>query len=127
MKNNLEEIDQLIKETLTEQETKFYDSLEEQNAFQMLWGIFSGKNKWLMILTSIIQAAFFGLFIYCLVEFLHTDETNELIRWGLAGVVCIMASSMLKLYAWMQVERKTIIREIKRIELLLSSMSSKIS
>lgn len=127
MKNNLEEIDQLIKETLTEQETKFYDSLEEQNAFQMLWGIFSGKNRWLMILTSIIQAVFFGLFIYCLVEFLHTDETNELIKWGLAGVVCIMASSMLKLYAWMQVERKTIIREIKRIELLLSSMSSKIS
>lgn len=127
MKNNLEEIDHLIKETLSEQESKFYDSLEEQNIFQMLGSIFTGKNKWLMILTSLIQIAFFAAFIYCLIQFLHTDETNELIRWGLAGVISIMASSMLKLYAWMQIERKSIIREIKRIELLLSSMSGKIS
>lgn len=125
MKNNMEEIDSLIKETLTQEETKFYDQLEEQNVFQMLLGIFSGKNRWLMLLISIIQAAFFVLFIYCLVEFLQTDETNMLIRWGLGGVLSIMASSMLKLFMWMQLDKKAIVREIKRLELLVSSQSHK--
>ena len=36
MKNNKEEIDLLIKEALTEEESKFYDSLEEPNIFQMI-------------------------------------------------------------------------------------------
>lgn len=29
MKNNMEDIDKLIKETLTEEEAKFYDELEQ--------------------------------------------------------------------------------------------------
>ena len=93
MKNNMEEIDSLIKETLTQEEAKFYDQLEEQNVFQMVWGIFSGKNKWVMLLITIIQTVFFGLFIYCLVEFLHTDETNMLIRWGLGGILMSTSSA----------------------------------
>ena len=36
MKTNMEDIDQLIKETLTQEEAKFYDQLDEQNAFQMV-------------------------------------------------------------------------------------------
>ena len=34
MKNKYEEIDHLIKETLSAEESKFYDSLEEQNIFK---------------------------------------------------------------------------------------------
>ena len=123
MKNNLEEIDQLIKETLTEQEAKFYDSLDEQNVFQMMGGIFSGKNAWLMIVMSVVQVLFFAAFVYCLIQFLNTDETNELIRWGFAGVVSILASSLLKVYGWIRIEQKATAREVKRIELLISSLS----
>lgn len=125
MKDSLEEIDQLIKETLTEQEAKFYDSLDEQNVFQMMGGIFKGKNAWLMVIMSIVQVVFFAAFIYCLVQFLQTDETNELIRWGFAGTLSIMASSMLKVYGWIRIEQKSTVREIKRIELLISSQSHK--
>ena len=125
MKDSLEEIDQLIKETLTEQEAMFYDSLDEQNVFQMMSGIFKGKNAWLMVIMSIVQVAFFAAFIYCLVQFLQTDETNELIRWGFAGLLSIMASSMLKVYGWIRIEQKSTVREIKRIELLISSQSHK--
>ena len=39
MKTNMEDIDQLIKETLSKEEAKFYDELEEQNVFQMIFRI----------------------------------------------------------------------------------------
>lgn len=127
MSNTIEEIDQLIKETLTKEESKFYDSLEEPNLFQMILGIFSGKNGWLMVIMSIAQVIFFIVFVYAAYQFFNTQVTNELIQWGFIGVVCIVAVVMLKLYGWIRIEQKSTVREIKRLELLVSSMSGKIS
>jgi len=127
MKTNMEDIDQLIKETLNEEEAKFYDDLEEQNLLQMVFGIFSGKNSWLVIVMSIVQVVFFGFFIYCAIQFFNVEDTNDLIRWGVFGTLSLMASSMLKVFSWMQMDKKAIIREIKRLELQVSSLSGKIS
>jgi hypothetical protein len=127
MKTNMEDIDKLIKDTLTEEEAKFYDDLEEQNLLQMVSGLFSGKNSWIVIMMSIVQVAFIGLFIYCAIQFFNAEATNKLIRWGIFVTLCLIASSMLKLFSWMQMDKKAIIREIKRLELQVSSLSSKIS
>ncbi len=127
MKTNMEDIDKLIKETLTQEEAKFYDDLEEQNLLQMVHGIFSGKNSWLVIVMSIVQVVFFGFFIYCAIQFFNVEDTNDLIRWGVFGTLSLMASSMLKVFSWMQMDKKAIIREIKRLELQVSSLSGKIS
>ena len=127
MKTNMEDIDLLIKETLTKEEAKFYDDLEEQNFLQMISGIFSGKNSWIVYAMSIVQIIFFGLFIYCAIQFFKVEATNDLIQWGVFGTLSLMGSSMLKLFSWMQMDKKAIIREIKRLELQVSSLSSKIS
>jgi len=127
MKTNMEDIDQLIKETLSQEEAKFYDELEEQNVFQMLFGLFRGKNKWIIILMNVMTLVFFILFIYCAVQFFKTDVTNELIIWGLGGFVCLSTVSLLKLFAWMQMDKNALLREIKRLELQVSSLSMKLS
>ncbi|WP_299364258.1 DUF6768 family protein [Winogradskyella sp.] len=127
MKTNMEDIDKLIKETLTEEEAKFYDELDEQNLWQMVFGIFKGKNSWVVYVMSIVQLIFFGLFIYCAIQFFEVEATNDLIKWGVFGTLALMASSMLKLFSWMQMDKKAIIREIKRLELQVSSLSGKIS
>jgi K+-sensing histidine kinase KdpD len=123
----MEDIDQLIKDTLTQEEAKLYDHLEEQNFLQMVIGIFSGKNSWLVIVMSIVQVFFFGFFMYCAFQFFITEVTNELIKWGVFGTLSLMASSLLKLFSWMQMDKKAIIREMKRLELQVSSLSSKLS
>ncbi len=127
MKTNMEDIDQLIKETLTQEESKFYDSLEEQNVLGMVGGLFTGKNKWIIIVMNIMTLIFFGLFIYCTVNFFETTETNELIKWGIGGLVFLLGVSMLKVFAWMQMDKNAILREMKRLELQVSSLSGKIS
>lgn len=124
---NMEDIDKLIKETLTEEEAKFYDQLEEQNVFQMIGGIYSGKNSWILKIMGLIQLIFFGVFVYCTIRFFTVEETNELIKWGALGMLSIFISSMLKIYAWMQIDKKALIRELKRLELQVSSLSGKFS
>ena len=125
MKNNIEEIDKLIKETLTQEEAKFYDELEEQNMFEMILGLFKGKNKWIMYLMNFMTLVFFSLFVYCTVQFFNTDVTNELIKWGIGGVIFLFGVSMLKIFAWMQMDKNEILREMKRLELLISSHPKK--
>lgn len=122
-----ENIDQLIKETLTQEEAKFYDDLDEKNILGSLVEIFNGKNSWIVILMNIVSLVAFGLFVYCVVQFFNTDDTNELIKWVAGGFIFISMSSMIKLYMWMQVDKNRVLNEIKRIEILISSLSHKIS
>lgn len=125
MKNKMEDIDQLIKETLTNEEAKFYDELDEQNLLEMVGGLFKTRNSWVIVIMFIVNFVVFGLFIYCLIQFLNTDNTNELIRWSAAGFFCVMITAMLKLYSWMQMDKNALLREIKRLELQISSIASK--
>jgi len=127
MKTNMEDIDKLIKETLTQEEAKFYDQLEEQNAFQMILGIFSGKMKWLIIIMNIMTLVFFGFFAYCVIQFFNTDVTNELIKWGIGGLAFLFGVSLMKMFAWMQMDKNALLRELKRLELQISSLSGKMS
>jgi len=127
MKTNMEDIDKLIKDTLTQEEAKFYEELEEQNVFQMLGGLFQGKNKWIMYVMNFMTLVFFAVFIFCVVQFFDTESTNELIKWSVGGVICLLAVSMLKMFAWMQMDKNALLRELKRLELQVSSLSGKIS
>lgn len=125
--NSTEEIDRLIKETLTEEEAKFYQELDEQNVLQMVGGLFRGKNKWIMVLMNFMTLVFFGLFIYCIVQFFEALNTKEMIQWATGSLIFLLGVSMLKIFAWMQMDKNALLREIKRLELQVSSLSGKIS
>lgn len=127
MKTNMEDIDKLIKETLNQEEAKFYDDLDEQNVLQMIGGLFQGKNKWIMYLMNFMTLVFFGFFVFCTIQFFDTEETNELIKWGIGGLVFLLGVSMLKIFAWMQMDKNALLRELKRLELQISSLSGKMS
>lgn len=127
MKTKIEEIDQLIKETLTDEEAKFYDSLDEQNVWQMIGGLYKGKNVWLTVIMHIINIVAFGFMIYCLIQTFDVEKTNDLMLWIAGFFFCLIMISMLKVYAWMQIHRNALTREIKRLELQVSSLSGKIS
>ncbi|GAA4952379.1 hypothetical protein GCM10023314_27280 [Algibacter agarivorans] len=127
MKTNMEDIDKLIKETLSDEEAKFYDELDEQNLFQMLGGIFKGKNTWLAIIMNIINVIIFGLLIYCIIQSMEVEKTNDLILWVGAIILCFLTMSMIKIYIWMQIHKNALLREMKRLELQVSSLSGRLS
>jgi hypothetical protein len=127
MGTNMEDIDKLIKETLTEEEAKFYDELDEQNVLEMVLGVFTGKNKWILIMMNIMTLVFFGLAVYCTIQFFSTDATNDLIKWGIGGFLFLMAVSIMKIFVWMQMDKNALLRELKRLELQVSSLSAKMS
>ena len=127
MNKEIDKIDEIIKEALTQEEAKFYDELEEQNLFQMLGGLFKGKNSWLALIMNVMNALVFGLLIYCIIQTFDVEKTNDLILWAGGVILCFLYMSMIKIYMWMQLHRNAVVREIKRLELQVSSLSNKIS
>jgi len=125
MKNNSEEIDQIIKESLTKEEAQFYDELEEQNLLGQLGDLFKTKMGWLIVLMNIVIMVMFVLSIYCVIQFLNTDSTNEMIKWMAAGFLCWSSVAMIKLFMWMQMDKNALLRELKRLELQVAAMSNK--
>lgn len=127
MKTNMEDIDQLIKETLSKEEAKFYDQLEEQGVWGMIIGMFKGKNKWIIILMNFMTLVFFGCFLYCIIKFFSVEDTKAVLQWGIGSLAFLLGVSMLKVFAWMQMDKNALLREIKRLELQISSLSGKMS
>ena len=126
MKANKNNIDELIREALSEEEAKFYDELDEQNLLQMVGGLFSGKLKWIMIMMNIVMVVLFLVFILCTIEFFKAENTEMLIKWAVGGLLCLMSVTLLKLFAWMQINKNVVLREIKRLELQLSSLAQRL-
>lgn len=125
MKTTDNKIDQLIKEALEEKDQQVYDSLSEQNLFQMVGGLFSGKLRWLMVMINIIMVLWFIAFVYCLVNFLKVEDIALMIKYGAGAFASLIAVTLLKLFAWMQMDKNAILREIKRVELQISLLNTK--
>jgi hypothetical protein len=120
-----DKIDELIKETLSQEEAAFYDELEEQSLMGKMGEVYKGKLGWLAIIMNVVHLLFFIVFVFSIVQFMGTDEITAIIRWASLGFLCLIAMGMLKLYVWMQMDKNDILRELKRLELQLASYLSK--
>ena len=126
MKKEMEEIDKMIKEALSEEEAQFYEELNEPAILEKLGEVYKGRLGWLAWIMNVILLLFFVLFIYSLVHFLNSKEALEMIRWASVGIFSILAVGILKIYFWMQLDKNDLKRELKRIELQIALLSSKI-
>ncbi len=125
MKNKNEEIDQIIKDSLSKEEAQFYNELEEQNLIGKIGGVFKGKLGWLIAIMNILSLVAFAIFVYCSIQFIESDTINELIRWGTGGFYSMLFICMIKIYFWQEMHKNALLRELKRLELQIALNSSK--
>ncbi|MFK7951433.1 MAG: DUF6768 family protein [Ekhidna sp.] len=125
MKQN-ENIDQLIREALTEDEQALFNSYDEQNILQKFGGLFQGKMKWLNVISMSAQFIMFGLAVYFGYRFFTSDGVNEMVQFGLGTFLLMLAVTAIKFFHFMEMNKNSVIREIKRMELQLSLLASKL-
>jgi len=126
MSSEKKDIDTLIKETLSEDDAKFYDAFNEQSLLAKMGQAHKGKTGWLVTVMTVMHIIVFIVSVYCAVQFFNTEITNELIKWGGAIVLCMAFMMMMKLYIWMQMDKNDVLRELKRLELQVAAMASKL-
>lgn len=118
-------IDQKIKKLL-EDESQQIDELmlEEKGVFGMIAATFKGGNRiWLAIVY------FFGIvasiaMVWTAYRFWIAEQSNELIFFGVLFVVALQIQISLKMWGFMEMNRISTIREIKRVEIQLAKLSN---
>ena len=123
----MEDIDRLINEALSEEDSEILDRLQEQSLFESLMSNFQGKMKWIAMYSFFMILVIFALSIYCLVQFLEAEEIREMLLWGAGMMVGLVMVGMLKMWHWMQMDKNALVREIKRLELQVGLLVKKMS
>lgn len=122
MKEEQENIDDLIKQALSEEESEILERLDEQSIFEQVMSTYQGKMKWLGIYVTFLILVFTVLLIYCLVEFLRTEDIRQMLLWGAGMGASFLMVMMLKIWKFMQMNKNTLLREIKRLELHIAAL-----
>ena len=123
----MNELDKKIKEALRQEDAELFEDLGgEPSVFEMIIDTFRGKHWWLTVLTFFWTLVFFVLAILSAVRFFKTDDSRDMMMWALAFIFCMMAVSMMKMWFWMEMNKNAITREIKRLELQIARLASRI-
>jgi len=117
------DIDRLIREALMAEGVEGLDLAGEPSLPDMVTEIFRGRMWWVGAFMMANMVACTILAIICGVQFFRTDVLPDMIRWGAGFFFCTNVVIGCKLWYWMQVERISMIREIKRVELMVAHLA----
>ena len=114
----MNEIDERIREALADEDRELFDRLDSELSLpEMLAAPYRGKQRWLMVLVTFWTVVFLALAVYAAVQYFQAADTHGLITWAVAFLTGIMGVSMLKIWFWLEIQKNSLLREIKRVEL----------
>jgi len=120
MDKSEKEVDELIHQALTKEESEYFDKLGEQNIPQMVTGLFRGKLAWMNVLMAVVSLLIFALAFYTFTEMLATEVVSDKLEWMTYTILAFIAMALLKTWGWNQIDKNALLREIKRLEFQIS-------
>lgn len=116
-------LDDLIQDALEDQDKAVLAETNELGYFALGLSQFRGKLGWVTWVIMFVQAALFLAGVYCAVQFFGATDVLAAVKWGISGGVLIIVATSLKMSLMPQMQADRVIREVKRLELLLLSRS----
>ena len=113
--------DEDLKKLLSEQDEDFItDAIDETGYYQSVIKSFKGQGSFMSILSWIGITVICILLFYFIWKFFHAETTRDQILF--AALVIMMNSAQIALKLWynMQLNRRTITRDIKLLQLTLA-------
>ncbi|GAP76845.1 hypothetical protein W04_3417 [Pseudoalteromonas sp. SW0106-04] len=118
-------VEQQIKASLHSEQAQLDQILSrEQGLFNRLGHIYNGSMRrwvWLSTLLALLATA---AFIYAGYRFYMATVINEQVFWGVWFIAGLLVQIAIKLWLFMEMNRTSILREIKRSELNLQSAAA---
>lgn len=119
--NDMSKLDKMIEAALTGEDRKIFEETRELGFFALGLSQFGGKLGWVTWVIMFMQSAMFIAALWCGYHFLGAVEVLPAIKWGISSAVLILMATQIKLSLTPQMQADRVIREVKRLELLLAS------
>ena len=120
----MNELDQRIREALAAEDQQLMANFNgELSMFQMITDTFRGRHRWLVVLVFVATLPFLALTILSAVQFFKAEEVREMIMWSGSFVFCALAVLANKIWYWMELNKNSVTREVKRVELQVANLA----
>ena len=117
----MRDIDQALDEAISAEERQLLRSIgEEPGFFGQTLAMFGGKTGWVNVILMLVQAVSFVAGAWAAWNFFNSAEALTALRWGLPSAVLLIMSLMIKLAMWPTIQTDRVLRELKRMELLMA-------
>ncbi len=117
------EFDDRIRQALRTESDNVWKDVEEQGLFEQALGVMRGKHKSLTVIANAVMVLLFAMTVYSVVRFFGAETTRMQIVWSVGFLTSNMVVAMMKLWFWMQMDKNTVIREVKRLELQVATLA----
>ena len=117
----MDKLDAMIKEALEAEDQTIWAETEELGYFAAAFGLFRGKAAWVNWVIMVVQALLFFGGVWCAVNFFGAGDVLAALKWGISGAVLLLTALTMKMSLMIPMQANRIIREIKRVELILAS------
>jgi hypothetical protein len=119
-------IDEAIRKALSDEDARLLDRFGADLPLpQQLQDSFRGHLAWLNVLSWAAGFAIFGVGLYCGWRFLQAPDTAAMLRWAVGLLLCAMGLMLIKLFAWLELEKNAVVREVKRLELQVARLAAR--
>lgn len=92
---------------------------DEPNLAEELITAFRGRNRWITVLGVLVGLGSTALFVWAGLRFYEAAEVRDQLIWGGWCFVALMFMSFMKVWFWLEMHSNRVLREVKRVELLL--------
>lgn len=122
----MDSIDDKIAETLDSGEREILETYgRELGLFGLMAESFRGKLKFLVMMILLFVLAFAVLLVFCAVHFFAAETVEMKLNWMAGGLTALFVIGLLRLWYLMELNRLSVIREVKRLELQVALLARK--
>jgi hypothetical protein len=122
----MNELDRKTREALPADEAELLGPPGEPPLREQLIEMFQGRLRWVSLLVVVGALAFAVFTVVSVVCFFRADGERAMIAWAGGFGLGLIAVSFSRLWFWLLFHRNAVLREVKRVELQLARLSSRL-
>lgn len=123
----MKELDRKLREALEVEDAELLQAMDsEPSVFEFIFDSFRGRERWLMMLSAFWMIVFLVLGVVSAVQAFAAEQQRAILLWGAGVLVSILAVATIKIMWWMELTRNALTREIKRLELQVARLASRL-
>lgn len=116
----MSKLDRLIEEALSDEDREMMRETDELGWFALGASQFTGKLGWVSWVLMITQTVLFLLAAWTGWHFFTADDVLTALKWGLSSATLMIVATILKTSLMPQMQADRILRELKRVELMIA-------
>ena len=120
---------------MTDLDAKIRDALKAEDADlfgdepglpAMVAESFRSKNRWLVWVVWVSIFIFTGIAGWTAYGFFTAETIDAKMEWGLIVALAMLSVVMLEQWYWMELQKNTVVREVKRVELQIARLAGRL-